>query len=96
MRRLKSKYPAIDTSKLRIISISIDENKGNWLTASKQEGILWENYLAHGDISDKFCLAYVPRTFLIKQDGTIIDIDLRNTELESFFTTNSLWKKEKD
>ncbi|MDH7460599.1 TlpA disulfide reductase family protein [Chitinophagaceae bacterium 26-R-25] len=100
MRELKSKFSAIDTSKLRIISISIDVNKNNWVTASQQEQILWENYIApgggQGDISNKFCLEFVPRTFLINQDGTIIDFDLRTTELELFFTNNSLWKKKDD
>lgn len=100
MRKLKSKFHDIDTSKIRIISISIDDHKDYWVNASIQEGILWESYLApggaQGDISKKFCLNFIPRTFLINQDGIIMDFDLRTEELGQFFTQKSLWREHKD
>ncbi|TMU56504.1 TlpA disulfide reductase family protein [Flagellimonas algicola] len=62
---------------LKIVSFSIDKDKKVWEKASKEDGIKWTNIWAAGNKNDSIAKLYsvqaLPKSFLIDQNGIIID-----------------------
>jgi len=96
MKKLRAIYDKIDTTKFKIISISIDENKDRWITAMKQDSINWESYIdpkgESRSISKKFNLDYIPANFLINTSGKIIQLDIWDDKLIAFLKEKNLFK----
>ncbi|MEJ7821744.1 MAG: TlpA disulfide reductase family protein [Chitinophagaceae bacterium] len=96
MKKLRAIYDKIDTTKFKIISISIDENKDRWITAMKQDSINWENYIdpkgESRSISKKFNLDYIPANFLINTSGKIIQLDIWDDKLIAFLKEKNFFK----
>lgn len=94
MKELKKIYSSLDTSKVQIISISIDTDKENWLKACKEEDILWKSYYDsggwYGEVSKKFNLTYIPQNRIIGLSGKIVAFDLGMEELHSFLEGKNL------
>jgi thiol-disulfide isomerase/thioredoxin len=97
MREIKKIYDSIDLSRFQIISISIDENKGYWLQAVKEEGITWRNYYdpggAKGNVIKTFNLDYIPQNRVIDTTGKMIAFDLSPAELHAFLKEHNLIAK---
>jgi thiol-disulfide isomerase/thioredoxin len=88
MKEIKSIFDATDKAKLQIVSISIDENKDNWTKAMHQDDITWKSYIDtkgwNGDIAKTFALTSIPRNILVDGSGTIVAIDIWDTQLRNF------------
>ena len=70
-----------------IYSVSLDNDKNKWINAIKQDGLVWKNHVS--DLNGwqsagaaKYMVRSIPQTFLIDENGTIIDIGLRGEALE--------------
>ncbi len=66
----------IDTSKIKIIGISIDDSESAWKNAIRQDGCKWENFLLIGGKESSLYTENVtrgiPYNMLIGRDGKII------------------------
>jgi thiol-disulfide isomerase/thioredoxin len=95
MKELRNLYNTIDTSKVQILSISIDNEKENWLEASRTDSIPWTNYCGTkaGMIEKVFNITYVPTNYLVDNTGKIIDKALSVEDFMQFMQTHSLLKK---
>lgn len=71
-----------------IYSVSIDNNKANWLTAIQRDNLLWK---AHVNDSQGWYSSYImmykvqgiPSNFLIDENGIIIATNLRGQQLDN-------------
>lgn len=69
-----------------VYSVSLDDQKENWMAAIQNDGLVWPNHVsdlkgwqsAAGAI---YMVQSIPQTFLIDADGKIIAIGLRSEEL---------------
>lgn len=97
IKYLQSIYNQIDTSKVQIISISIDDVKEKWLQASKSESFIWDNFLLEGvskiDVMSNFLINSIPRRILISSKGKIIDLGLEPEEIDKVLNKHDLMKK---
>jgi thiol-disulfide isomerase/thioredoxin len=72
-----------------VYSVSLDNQKENWVSAIQADGLVWPNHVsdlkgwqsAAGAI---YMVNSIPQTFLIDADGKIIAIGLRSNELEKY------------
>ena len=96
MKKLKAQYEDIDAAQIQIISVSIDNNRENWLNASAEEAITWGNYYdslgVKGQVSKAFNLEYIPQNIIVDKDGIIIEKNLWGESLEAFLKKNNLKK----
>lgn len=82
-KQLKYWLPAIDTSKIKIIGLSIDIKKKEWLKYLKEESFPWACYLLRDGWQNSFLTSLnfnsVPMNFLVSKNGNIIkqDADIR-------------------
>lgn len=69
---LNNKYKNKD---FMLIAISIDEDRNEWIAASKKHNVTWPQMISlpGEDISSVYGISFVPQTLLIDKDGTIID-----------------------
>lgn len=71
--RVREVYSHYKDDNFEIYSISIDENKADWLKAVKEESNPWPQTLDTKNISQSgFAVTAVPSTFLIAPNGKII------------------------
>jgi thiol-disulfide isomerase/thioredoxin len=71
--RMREVYNQYKNNNFTIYSISIDENKADWLKAVKEEANPWPQTLDTKNISQSgFAVTAVPTTFLIDPTGKII------------------------
>lgn len=74
---LKKLVPRIDTSKVKIIGLSIDENVTQWKNAINQDKCPWDNFLLIGGQNASIYKNYVPLgipyNLLIDSKGVIIE-----------------------
>ena len=73
-REMNVNYSKIDTSKIQIISLSIDENKENWLKYEAKEQYNWKSYLLHNISSNpmKKLIETIPYYIVLDKDKKII------------------------
>jgi thiol-disulfide isomerase/thioredoxin len=72
-----------------VYSVSLDNQKENWVSAIQADGLVWPNHVsdlkgwqsAAGAI---YMVSSIPQTFLIDADGKIIAVGLRSIELEKY------------
>lgn len=71
---------------LEIISVSIDDNKQDWLTAIGQDGCDWKNVSdlkgATSEIATEYCVKGIPCTFILDEENRIVAKNLRGKDLE--------------
>ncbi|WBL26929.1 redoxin domain-containing protein [Zunongwangia sp. HGR-M22] len=71
---------------LNIIAVSLDkeEDKDKWLQAIKDDGLIWNhvsNLQAWNDpIAKKYGVRAIPATFILDENGVIVDRDVRGEE----------------
>ncbi len=96
MRDLREVYQISDTSKFKLVSISIDSEEQKWLKASLEEKIAWPHFLAfggwQGDVATKFALTYIPQNVIIDPSGIIVASNLTISQLRMFLAENKILK----
>ncbi len=94
MQQLAKLYPKMDTTKIQIISFSIDEKYIDWMEAIKKDQLKWKNYNdpegVTGNIAREFNLTYIPQNRLIDAEGKIIAVDLSTESFNEFLKQNNL------
>ncbi|GAB3935747.1 TlpA family protein disulfide reductase [Mucilaginibacter myungsuensis] len=74
---LKEIYGKADTTKLRLISISVDKDKAAWIKAMKEENMPWGQVLAEGDnlvsIKKQFGFRGIPQIYFLDKKGNILE-----------------------
>lgn len=94
MKQLAKLYPKIDTTKIQIISISIDAKYTEWIEAIKKDQLKWKSYFDpegwQGNISREFNLTYIPQNRLIDAEGKIIAVDMSMESFNEFLKQNKL------
>lgn len=98
MKQLVNLYPKMDTTKIQIISLSIDEKSADWVEAIKQDQLRWKNYYdpkgITGNISREFNLTYIPQNRLIDAQAKIIAADMTLEDFNQFLKENNLLLRE--
>jgi peroxiredoxin len=84
---LKIAYDKFHQQGFEIISISLDNDKESWLNGIAKHELNWlhvsDLQAFNSPVAKQLAVAYVPHTFLLAPDGTIIAVDLRGEELEN-------------
>ncbi|MDH6354664.1 thiol-disulfide isomerase/thioredoxin [Dysgonomonas sp. PH5-45] len=74
---VKDLYAKYKSKGLVIISISLDEDKGAWLKATKKYGVVWEQLSDlegwEGSVAKAYGIKYIPQTILIDGNGIIVE-----------------------
>lgn len=70
----------------KILSVSLDKNKEQWMEAIKADGLVWEEHVSdlqgwRSPAAKKFNVRAIPMNYLINQDGVIIAKNLRGHQL---------------
>lgn len=75
-------YEMYKSKNFNILGVSIDTDKNKWVSAVKQDGLLWTQLLDRSQtISQTYDISSIPRNFLIDPSGKIIAKNLRGVSL---------------
>ena len=89
MKAFKTKFDTTQTTRFKIIAVSIDEEAEDWLNAIKKDGYSWTNYRDplgwKGQISKLFNLTYIPANILLDKKGNILARDIDEKELGKYY-----------
>jgi thiol-disulfide isomerase/thioredoxin len=71
-----------------VMSVSLDSDKGKWLQAIKDDGLVWPNHVSdlggwQSKVARKYNIGSIPQTFLLDREGNIIASNLRGSALEA-------------
>jgi thiol-disulfide isomerase/thioredoxin len=73
---LKDIYSKVDTTKLRLISISVDMNRADWVKAMKEEKMPWtQGWVVgndHTNIKKQFGFNGIPQIYFLDPKGNIL------------------------
>jgi thiol-disulfide isomerase/thioredoxin len=72
-----------------VYSVSLDNQKENWVAAIQSDGLIWPNHVSdlkgwQSSAGAIYMVNSIPQTFLIDTDGKIIAIGLRSNELQKY------------
>ncbi len=85
-KNLVKLYPKYKDKGFEILGISLDDEKGKWKNAIKQDKISWLQVNEAGGWDAKTAIAWnisaIPTSFLIDKEGKLIAMDLEGKELE--------------
>jgi thiol-disulfide isomerase/thioredoxin len=75
-----------------VLSVSLDDNKANWLAAIEKDKLAWPNHVSDlkkwgNEVARLYQVTGIPFTVLVDQEGKIIDTKLRGVELERALST---------
>ena len=78
-------YKQMHPKGLEIVGVSLDKNKSSWLRAIDDDGLIW-NHVSNlkfwqDPIAKLYNIRAIPASFIIDQDGRIIDKNLRGAQL---------------
>lgn len=78
-------YDKYKDKNIKMVSISIDSKRDEWLKAVVKDGMVWIQALAddEGRMASRFDVRYIPLNYLVDPQGKIIGKDLDMQELES-------------
>ncbi len=90
---MKAAYEKFRSKGFEIVSVSVDDERDEWIKAVKDDGMTWPQLLdtneRESSAAYRYSVTAIPSTFLIDSDGTIIGRNLRGEEvaaaLEDFF-----------
>lgn len=74
-REINENYSSIDTTKMQIISISIDQKINDWLKFEKREKFKWKSYMVNGKLDKdnvRSLFSIVPAYFILDSKKNII------------------------
>lgn len=84
-RRMMPIYRQYKDQGFEVLSVSLDNDRHDWLKAISEDSIPWRNISDLGGFNSKAALVYdieaLPTTYLINQEGVIIGRDLHSEEL---------------
>jgi len=71
-----------------IFSVSLDRDKGSWIKAINDDGLIWPNHVSdlgywNSQGAKIYGVSSIPATFLIGKDGRIVAKNLRGAALEN-------------
>jgi peroxiredoxin len=79
-------YDKYKTKGFEIFSVSIDEDKKDWLKAIKRDKITWlqvnDNKGWYGKTPTSWNIYQIPTSYLIDKDGRLVGMDVEGKELE--------------
>ena len=79
--KLKKKF---EKRNFDIVSISIDDNKGNWIKAIEKDRLESTNLLdVKKEITNKLGIHAIPYNYLLDEYGVILGINLKIEEIEN-------------
>ncbi|MEY8685608.1 redoxin domain-containing protein [Bacteroides sp. AN502(2024)] len=81
MPNVKAAYEKYASKGFEVISISTDRKLKPWRDAIEELGMIWTQLL-DVDAAETYGVSYIPTTYLIDPDGTIIEKNLRGEKLE--------------
>jgi peroxiredoxin len=85
-RNLIKLYPKYKDKGFEILGISLDDEKGKWEKAIKQDKINWLQVNEGGGWDAKTAIAWninaIPTSFLIDKEGKLLAMDLEGKQLE--------------
>lgn len=75
-----------------VLSVSLDDNKANWLAAIERDKLVWPNHVSdlkkwNNEVARIYQVSGIPFTVLVDREGNIIDTKLRGVELERALST---------
>jgi thiol-disulfide isomerase/thioredoxin len=75
-----------------VMSVSLDNNRDNWLAAIKKDNLSWPNHVSdlrqwQNEVAKLYRVSGIPFTVLIDKDGKVIDTKLRGMALEQALKT---------
>jgi peroxiredoxin len=92
--QLKYWYKHFDSTNIKVVGVSVDENTEKWKNYIKKENFPWENYLLENGMENflvkSLSFKSIPRNFLLDNKGVIIaeNTDLRQV-LKVYFHLKS-------
>lgn len=100
MKELRNLHQvSVDTSKLEIISISLDTDLNKWRTASGIDNVVWKNYCDtlgfKGNIAKLFTIQDIPRNIIVDSNGVIVARDIWGEELATFLNKKNLLRQKR-
>lgn len=71
----------------KVMSISLDKTKEDWVNAIEEDGLIWEEHVSdlkgwRSPVAKKFNVRAIPMNYLINQDGVIIAKNIRAHQIE--------------
>lgn len=69
-----------------VVSISIDDNKSNWLKTILDEKYQWDDFIASSSsvIIERLGITGVPRSYLLDSSGIVVYVDIGIPQLKTF------------
>ncbi len=88
-RQVHPLYKKYKDKGFEIFSVSVDGSKPAWLSAVKQDNMQWTHVIdtkaANGnELTNIWNIRYIPSTFLIDKEGTILAVAPEKDELEKW------------
>ena len=81
MIKLKRKF---EDRNFDIVSVSIDENKSNWIKAIEKDNLNWTNLIdIDKKINDELEIPAIPFNYLIDENGIILGVNLSLEQIEN-------------
>ena len=73
---------------LKIISVSLDRDKNQWIQAINDDGLYWDAHVSNlmfwkDPIAVLYKVNAIPATFLLDENGKIIEKNLRGIQLQN-------------
>ena len=77
---------------LDVFSVSLDENETAWKEAIEKDGLTWTNHVSdlkrwNNEAADLYGVAFIPQTFLIDDNGIILEKNLPDDKLEEVLSS---------
>lgn len=88
-RKMVSLYKQYKDKGLEVYAVSIDGNKNAWINAVQQDKMDWLQVIdvkaeRGNELTHTWNLQYIPSTFLVDKEGTIVAIGPEKDELEKW------------
>ncbi len=88
-KQVQPTYKKYKDKGFEIFSVSVDANKPSWLSAVKQDKIQWLHVIdtnaANGNLlTQTWNIQFIPSTFLLDKQGTIVAVGPEKEELEKW------------
>jgi thiol-disulfide isomerase/thioredoxin len=80
-------YEKYQKNGFTVLSVSLDQNKDQWLAAVKKDNLTWPNHVSDlkgwsNEAAKQYKVTGIPFTVLVDKEGKIINKNLRGPELE--------------
>ena len=81
MIELKKKFKDTDFD---IVSLSIDDNRSNWIKAIEKDNLNWTNLIdIDKQVNNELGILAIPYNYLIDEDGIVIGVNLSLEQIEN-------------